>query len=217
MVVRRLDQVAKAVAVTRGDEECSRSVEDDARAEVMAARGGRLLAEDDLDVREAAKSSDSLPRITLVAFLPSSRGSAKDRKTSRVCSKFGWSAMSRSPPWPTAAISGRPVIGSETFRSRPMVRSAPAFSVTRITPSGKKAKDHGRSRPSAMVSSMAAETELSSAFARRDISGTAKQACENGTAIDHRGTRLVRSQRLNAAVRDMDVRWRRVQALLSDT
>ena len=56
------------------------------------------------------------------------------------------------PPWPPDQTSGVPATGSAQSRPSSTTRRRPAFSVTSRRPSGRKAIDHGISRPSTTVS-----------------------------------------------------------------
>ena len=63
----------------------------------------------------------------------------------------GSSATSSIPPWPFENTDGVPATGAETLPSLPTMRSAPAFSLTSMRPSGRKVMPQGKVRPLATV------------------------------------------------------------------
>ena len=69
----------------------------------------------------------------------------------RLFAKSGWGTTSISPPWPLTNTSGMPGTGSGRSTPSRMIRNRPTFSVTSMSPPGRKAIDQGISKPSATV------------------------------------------------------------------
>ena len=71
----------------------------------------------------------------------------------RLVTKSTAVATSSKPPWPAAVMSGKPLMGCETWPSR-IRRSAPLRSVTSNEPSGSGSTPHGWFRPVASTSTL---------------------------------------------------------------
>ena len=65
----------------------------------------------------------------------------------RFSANRGCGATSSSPPWPIAQTSGVPEIAVGSSVPLRTMRSRPTFSVTSMSPFGRKAMLHGSARP----------------------------------------------------------------------
>ena len=71
------------------------------------------------------------------------RGSVYEKAIRADVAKSGASATSSRPPWPVAATSGKPAIGSDSCPDFATMRSRPGRSVTNMRPSGRNCRPQG--------------------------------------------------------------------------
>ena len=103
----------------------------------------------------------------------------------------GRATTSSKPPWPRAKTFGTPASGGDSLPSRVTMRMRPGRSVTSMRPSGRKASDHGCTRPLATVSTAMSPAEVGKvggcgAYARRRAATTAQQSISDFRMRRHR-------------------------------